>query len=1057
MAYVELHAASAFSFLRGGSFPEQIAEVAGALGMPAAALLDRNGVYGSQRFSVAAREQGVRPIVGCELTMEDGSVLPVLVKSKTGYANLCALLTAAHLRSKVKGECAVQWSELPEFSEGLVALLWSAGCQPAVFGSLPKTSARAPREWRTSVRQAAERSRLTACAPRSPADHAQRLIDAFGGDNIYVELQRHFLRGEEKRNRALLDLAEQFRLTTIATNGVQYATTHGREVLDVFTCIREHTHLDVAGKLLTENAERHLKSDREMRALFRDLPEAITNTERLAERLEFSLENIGYAFPNFPVPAGHDMNSFLRTITWFGAQQRYEAVSTKVRRQIEEELGLIARLGFSGYFLIVWDIVNFCREHNVMVQGRGSAANSAVCFCLGITPVDPVSNHLVFERFLSESRKGWPDIDLDLPSGDRRESVIQEVYRRYGKHGAAMTANVITYRGRSAAREIGKALNFAPNILDRFSHLFANGDFPHTMDLEAQIEQAGLPNAHPRMPAFVRLYRALYGLPRHLGQHSGGMIICQNKLSSFVPLENASMPGRVVAQWDKDDCEDLGIVKVDLLGLGMMSVMQDAFELCRERGRPLDLAHIPKDDAATYEMMEQADTIGVFQIESRAQMATLPRMKPKCFYDVVIEVAIIRPGPIQGDMVHPYLNRRAGKEPVTYFDERLQPILGRTLGVPLFQEQLLKIAMIMANFSGDEAEELRRALSFHRSQERISKVSVKLRAAMQKNQVAPEAIEKIMQSITSFALYGFPESHAISFAILAYGSAYLKVHRAPEFYASLLNNQPMGFYAPATIVKDARRHGVKTLPVCAAQSEWNCVVISDETIRLGFCVVHGLRREHAEELVRQRAQEEFTSLDDLRRRVAFSKEELRGLALLGAFNCFSEHRRNAIWKVEEARYGDLLEVTTREAKKSPLAQMTMAERVQADYTAMSLTTGPHPMKLLRAELPEAWRAADLAQARHSSIVQIAGNVICRQRPGTAKGFVFISLEDETGVSNAIVTPDLFEKMRLLITEEPFLIIEGEVQNSDGVVLIKTRTIKPIAQAKIGGSASHDFH
>ncbi len=633
------------------------------------------------------------------------------------------------------------------------------------------------------------------------------------------------------------------RLPVLATNGVQYATPAGREVLDVFTCIREHTHLDAAGKLLSGNAERHLKTDSQMRALFHDLPEAIDNSIRLSERLTFSLENIGYQFPDFPVPAGHDMDSFLRTIVLFGAQQRYDAMTSAVKRQLEEELALIAKLKFPGYFLIVWDIVNFCREHNIMVQGRGSAANSAVCYCLGITPVDPVSNHLVFERFLSESRKGWPDIDLDLPSGDRREQVIQEIYRRYGKHGAAMTANVITYRGRSAAREIGKALNFSAGVLDRFSHLFANGDFPHTLDLQSQIEQAGLPKEHPRMPAFVRLYQSIYGLPRHLGQHSGGMIICQDQLSSFVPLENASMPGRVVAQWDKDDCEDLGIVKVDLLGLGMMSVMQDALELCRERGRPIDLAHISKDDAATFEIMQKADTIGVFQIESRAQMATLPRMKPECFYDVVIEVAIIRPGPIQGDMVHPYLARRAGREKVTYFDPRLEPILQRTLGVPLFQEQMLKIAMVMADFSGDEAEELRRALSFHRSEERMEKVSLKLRAAMLKKNVAPEVIEKIIHAIGSFALYGFPESHAISFAILAYGSAYLKVHRAPEFYASLLNNQPMGFYSSATLVKDAQRHGVKTKPVSVETSEWNCTVLSDDTIRLGFpcCERHARR------------------------------------------------------------------------------------------------------------------------------------------------------------------------------------------------------------------------
>src|SRR5213080_629596 len=956
MPYIELHACSAFSFLRGSSFPEQLAETAAELGMLAMALLDRNGVYGAQRFSVTAREHNVRPIIGCELSMEDGTILPVLVANRTGYKNLCQLLTQAHLRSE-KGKCAIQWNELPQFAEGLVTLLGSA------------------------------------CATQ-PEDRAQFLIHTLGRENVFVEIQRHFLRGEKRMNQQLVDLAAHYRLPILATNGVQHARPCGREVLDVFTCIREHTYLDAAGKLLTRNSERHLKGDAEMRELFRDLREAIENTSRLAERLTFSLENIGYEFPSFPVPAGHDMGSFLRTIVWFGAQQRYAAISTKVKRKLEEELALISKLGFPGYFLIVWDIVNFCREHNIMVQGRGSAANSAVCYCLGITPVDPVSSHLVFERFLNESRKGWPDIDLDLPSGDRRESVIQEIYRRYGKHGAAMTANVITYRGRSAAREIGKALNFAPSIIDRFSHLFASGDFPHTMELEAQIEAAGLPKHHPRMPAFIRLYHAIYGLPRHLGQHSGGMIICQNKLSSFVPLENASMPGRVVAQWDKDDCEDLGIVKVDLLGLGMMSVMQDALELCRQRGRPLDLAHIPKDDPATFDIMQHADTIGVFQIESRAQMATLPRMKPECFYDVVIEVAIIRPGPIQGDMVHPYLARRAGKEPVTYFDPRLEPVLGRTLGVPLFQEQMLKIAMIMADFSGNEAEELRRALSFHRSEERMNRVSVKLREAMARNQVAPEVIEKVLHSITSFALYGFPESHAISFAILAYGSAYLKAHRPAEFYASLINNQPMGFYTPATIVKDADRHGIKMKPVCVVQSGWRCTVLSDDTVRLGFCVVNGLQREHADDFLRERKERPFSSLEDFRKRaVLLTKDELRRLANLGALNCFAEHRRAALWKVEETPHDDLLtergtlgsagcqpavcgslpQTSATSARKhesfvrqaagrgrlaacapqnetSPLSPMTLPERVRADYEVMDLTTGPHPMKLVRAQL-----------------------------------------------------------------------------------------------------------
>jgi error-prone DNA polymerase len=1090
MSYVELHACSAFSFLRGGSFPEQLVEVAAELEMPAMALLDRNGVYGAQRFSVAAREHGVRPIIGCELSMEDGSVLPVLVENRTGYKNLCELLTQAHLRGE-KGKCAVRWNELPQFAEGLIALFGSesAGAPPALFGAPNEKPQRCvPRGACHSGRGPSRTG--AARAPRTVADRAKLHTDIFGHENVFVELQRHFVRGEERINRELIDLACANRLPLLVTNGVQYAKPYGREVLDVFSCIREHTHLDAAGKLLTQNAERHLKSDQEIRAIFADFPQAIENTARLAERLTFSLENLGYEFPEYPVPPGHTMDSFLRTIVWFGAQQRYAAISAKVKRQIEEELALVTKLGFPGYFLIVWDIVNFCREHNIMVQGRGSAANSAVCYCLGITPVDPVENHLVFERFLNESRKGWPDIDLDLPSGDRREAVIQEIYRRYGKHGAAMTANVISYRGRSAAREIGKALNFSPSIIDRFSHLFASGDFPHTLELQSQIEQAGLPKDHPRMPAFIRLYHAIYGLPRHLGQHSGGMIICQNKLSSFVPLENASMPGRVVAQWDKDDCEDLGIVKVDLLGLGMMSVMQDTLELCRERGRPLDLAHIPKNDPATFEIMQRADTIGVFQIESRAQMATLPRMKPESFYDVVIEVAIIRPGPIQGDMVHPYLARRAKKEAVTYFDERLKPVLERTLGVPLFQEQMLQIAMVVADFTGDEAEELRRALSFHRSEERMNKVCAKLRAAMECKGVAPDKIEKIIQAIASFALYGFPESHAISFAILAYGSAYLKVHRAPEFYASLINNQPMGFYTPATIVKDAQRHGVKVKPVCVMKSDWRCTVVDDNTFRLGLCVVNGLRQEHGQQIECKRKERAFKSLDDFKRRVPLSKDELRTVAELGALNCFAQHRRAAMWDVEEILHDDLVgsagsaspartspavcgaspqtflrssgDAVPRGAARcgrgarAPLARMTLPERVRADYETMNLTTGPHPMKLLRERLPNTWRAIDLAKAKDGSMVQIAGNVICRQRPGTAKGFVFISLEDETGVSNAIVDPNLFERFRLVITEEAFLLIEGEVQNSDNVVLIKSREIRPLAPEQLVGSESHDF-
>ncbi|MCI0746713.1 MAG: error-prone DNA polymerase, partial [Verrucomicrobia subdivision 3 bacterium] len=937
MSYVELHCRSAFSFLRGGSLPEQLAEVAADFGMPAMALCDRDGVYGAPRFFSAAREKGLRPIIGSEVTMEDGSVLPVLVETRTGYQNLCRLFTRAHLRAP-KGESAVRWEELPEFATGLVALTGDEE-GPVV-----------PALARDQFNEADAR--------------LQQLEAIFGRGNLFIEVQRHHVRGEDHIVRGLTALAAAHHLPLLATNGVLYARPYGRQVLDVFTCIRHHTHLDAAGKLLGQNNERYLKDAKKMARLFADWPGAVENTGILADRLRFSLENLGYEFPRYPLPSEETADSFLRKQTMLGARQRYgDDLNNKVLAQINRELAVIEKLGFAGYFLITWDLVQFCRENNIMMQGRGSAANSAVCYCLGITAVDPVGGKLLFERFLSEGRKSWPDIDIDLPSGDRRERVIQEVYRRYGRHGAAMTANVITYRGRSAAREIGKALNFSPDVLDRFSHLFANGDFPHTLDLQSQMQQAGIPKNHPRSLPFAKLYQAMYGLPRHLGQHSGGMIICQGQLDSIVPLENASMPGRVVAQWDKDDCDDLGIIKLDLLGLGMMSVMQDAIELTRQRGHPVDLAKIPKDDPATFKMMQRADTIGVFQIESRAQMATLPRMQPKTFYDVVIEVAIIRPGPIQGDMVHPYLARRAGREPVTYFDDRLKPVLERTLGVPLFQEQLLKIAMVMTNFSGDEAEELRRALSFHRSQERMRKVEVKLREGMRRNNVAPDVIDKTVQSITSFALYGFPESHAISFAILAYGSAYLKVHHAPEFYASLLNNQPMGFYSPATIVKDAKRHGLVIRPVCVQRSDWNCAIEQDDSVRLGFRVVQGLREEQARLLIAQREARPFRSITDFKFRVPLHKDELRTLAQIGALNALADHRRDALWQVEKQEDRDSIfndstiqRFNDSTIQPSPLAPMTAAERLGADYGGMQLTTGPHPMALLRPNLKNILRA-----------------------------------------------------------------------------------------------------
>ena len=1029
--YAELHCRSAFSFLRGASLPETLCAQAAALGMRAAAVTDRMGLYGAPRFFSSAREASIHPIIGAELVMADGTVLPVLVESREGYRNLCQLLTRAHLRA-TKTTAAVQWDELPGLTGGLVALTGdNEGPLAAALG-------------KAGHRGALERE-------------VQRLIRIFGRESVFIEVQRHLVRGEERRNRVLFDLASSTSLPLLATNGVTHSMPEGREVLDVFTCIRHHTHLDAAGPLLSINGERYLKSGAQMAALFADHPEAISNTVRLAERLQFTLADLGYQFPRYPVGSGETMPQVLREWTFRGAHGRYgRHIPDKVEKLLAKELDLICKLGFEGYFLIVADLVRYCRENQIMAQGRGSAANSAVCYCLGITAVDPAKFNVLFERFLSEGRKDWPDIDIDLPSGDQREQVIQEVYRRYGKHGAAMTGVVVAYRGKSSAREIGKALNFPADILDRFSNLFGYGDFAHTLELQTQMEKAGLPKAHPRAPAFCSLYQQMARLPRHLGQHPGGMIICQEELSSIMPLENASMPGRVVAQWDKDDCEDLGIIKVDLLGLGMISVLQDTVTLANSRGRPVDLAQLPEYDAASFDLMQRADTIGVFQIESRAQMATLPRMKPNCFYDLVIEVAIIRPGPIQGDLAHPYLRRRLGEEAITYYDPSLEPILNRTLGIPLFQEQMLEIAMKMAGFSGAEAEDLRKAMSFHRSDERMNRATAKLRAAMELRKVKPETMEQIVKAVGSFALYGFPESHAISFAHLAYSSVYLKVHRAPEFYCSLLNNQPMGFYSSATLVADAKRHGVQVRPVCIARSEWSCLVDADGSLRLGLRQVDGLRQNHAQSMLEARSQKAFVSIDDLKARTRFSPDELRTLAEIGALNALAPHRRAALWESERIQHVDELFEAVSPAEIMPLRPMEAGERLKADYAGLRLTTGRHPMSLLRDRLPDVWTAASLTEAKNGQRVRIAGQVICRQRPGTAKGVCFVSLEDETGIANAIVSAKLFEQDRLKISSEPFLLIEGIAQNRHNTIHIKALSIERLEHANLDMSDSHDF-
>ncbi len=1175
--YVELHCASAFSFLEAASLPEALIDRAAELGYPALALLDRDGVFGAPRFHKAARAAGIRPIVGAELTVtgargqERGASgsrvigspaaspqplapgpwppapdvwhLPVLVESRDGYRNLCQLVTMMKLRAP-KGEGALALEELEGRTAGLVALVGREALSGRQFGV---------------------------------GGLVDRLVGIFGRLNVYVELQRHLLRDEEADIPLLLDLASAFHVPAVATNGVRFSAPGDRPVFDVLTCIRHKTDLARAGRRLARNAERYLKPPADMARLFHDQPAAVAASLELADRLQYTMADLGYRFPEYPVPPGETMASFLRKVTEIGARERYRPYHERARAQIARELALIEKLDLAGYFLIVWDIVNFCRQQRILAQGRGSAANSAVCYSLGITAVDPVGMELLFERFLSEERGEWPDIDLDLPSGDRRERVIQHVYEKYGAHGAAMTANVITYRGRSAAREVGKVLGIDAASIDRLAKVMNHFEFRDPGEtLDRHLREVGIKAELPHIRLFADLWQAVQDLPRHLGQHSGGMVICQGRLDTVVPLENASMPGRVVVQWDKDDCADMGIVKIDLLGLGMMAVIQDTLETinrgCQGTGRePLELWNLPQDDPEVYRMLQRADTIGVFQVESRAQMATLPRLRPERFYDLVVEVALIRPGPVVGQMVHPYLNRRAGREPVTYPHPALEPILKRTLGVPLFQEQILRMAMVAADFSGGQAEELRRAFSFKRSERRMKQVEVKLWEGMARQGITGEAAGQIVKSITSFALYGFPESHSASFALLVYASAYLRAYFPAAFTAALLNNQPMGFYHPATIVKDAQRHGVRFAPIDVDRSDWLCTVEEDGTLRLGLCYVAGLRREVARimestvsrqstvssrplttdvrcpkcrcddpslvevsEAGHRRAcfcntcahswstdaspRRRFRSVDDLIAGTGINRQELATLAEIGALNGFGYDRREALWQIERAirPAGELFEenrdqglgpgdqgwgagdwhgqstVDSRQSAVSrepvvdsqwvavvhecdprdplapsprslapdtcPLQPMTPTERLVADYEGTSLTIGPHPMARRRQELSlrGVLRAVDLARQPNGRRVRVAGAVITRQRPGTAKGFVFLTLEDETGIANVIVRPDVFAEERLTIIEEPLLLVEGPLQNLDGVTSVRAERLEKMSGPPVDIDA-RDFY
>ncbi|MFM9903343.1 MAG: DNA polymerase III subunit alpha [Pyrinomonadaceae bacterium] len=1072
--FYELHTRSAFSFLSSGSQPQSLAKRAAEVGMPGAALIDRDTVAGAVRFHFEARKHGIKPIVGAEITMADGSLLPLVPMTLKGYQNLSKLITTIKLRHK-KGEHFATRKDIEEHSAGL--LCFTGGADGFMHKSINEGRGQIDLAWLNYVFE----------------------------NRLYVELQRHHLRSEEAINQSLLGLAYKLRLPYFASNGAYYAAIEDRELFDVFTCIKNHTTIYDAGKLLSENSERYLKSDSQMRELFADIPQAVDITKEIASRVNFSMDELSYNFPDYPVGAGETIDSVLRAKAIERSHERYRhqpwALRSQVLGRLEKEFRIIEMKKLAGYFLTVSDISDFCKKNNILSQGRGSAANSVVCYVLGITAVEPIANKLLFERFLSEKYEQYPDIDIDLPSGDDRESVIQHVYNKYGRRSSGMTANVICYRGKSAVREVGKTFGFGPDMLQRLSKLNSHYETFKGKELDRRLKEEGFdPNENARLRHFADLYQRILDFPRHLGQHSGGMVVSLNRLDGIVPLEPASMVDRTIVQWDKDDCDALKIVKIDLLGLGMMAVLRDSITLIKEHhGDELGLYKLPTDDPKVYEALQKGDTVGMFQVESRAQIAFLPKSKPANFYDIVVQVAIIRPGPIVGNMLHAYINRRQGIEPVTYPHPSLKPVLERTMGVPLFQEQLLKMAMDIAGFTGSEAEELRRAMGFKHPDRKMEQVAQNLRNGMTRNNIPPDVQEQIVAYTKAFANYGFPESHAYSFALLAYASAYYMIHYRACFMAAMFNNYPLGFYNAATLVKDAQRHGLHFIALDINKSQYEFTVEDidgDKQVRVGLNFVRGLRKEIGEAIIEERSSRlcrsicgeacltgdapnisaamppsstsgggaaadpfqatsekhsfsanraakpqrctcgDYTSIADLIDRVpGINKREIRALSLAGALNFDGTvHRREALWNSELAIQptGKLFENagspnSTFDIRNSSfLNKMEGIELVEADLRKTGISIGKHPMAFVRDELNKrgVLSARQTLSLKKGQVVAVAGAVIIRQRPMTANNVVFITLEDETGFSNFVVMPDKFEKYRSVITQNDYLIIKG---------------------------------
>jgi error-prone DNA polymerase len=1019
------------SFLRGASHPHEYVERCQELGIEWLALCDRDGVYGVVRAHAAIREMeaDVKLIVGAEMTLEDESTIYLLAQTRRGYANLCQLISKGRLRCE-KGESRVHWREICEHAEDCVAL-WGG-----------------------------ERSLLV--QPGEPPDEVARHLKEAFGDRLYAIAMRHRRAEEVDQEARLIERARQYDLAIAAGYEVLYHVPERRKLQDILTCVHHGVPIQEAGDRLQPNGEHALKPPHEFRALFKDEPDWIARTRKIAASCTFSLDEIHYVYPSETLPDGRTSDERLRDLTYEGAHERYgELIPREVRAQIENELELIEELEYCGYFLTMKDIVEFCRRQNILCQGRGSAANSAVCYCLGITAVDPVKMKLLFERFLSRERNEPPDIDLDIEH-ERREEVIQWVYERYGRTHAAMVANVIRYRPRSAVRDIGKALGIPATTLDRIAKMLSHYEGP----TEDVLREAGLDPESRQQEQLMRFTSEVLDFPRHLSIHPGGFLLGHEPVHDIVPIENGSMDDRTVIQWDKYDVEELGLFKVDLLGLGALTQIHKCFDMLRShRDVDLSMATLPTDDDATYDMICEGDTIGVFQIESRAQMNMLPRLRPRQYYDLVIEVSIVRPGPITGEMVHPFLRRRNGEEPVTYPHPSLKPVLERTLGVPLFQEQVMQLAVVAADYSPGEADALRRDMGMWRAKGRIEKHYERMISAMLAKGIEQEFAERIFNQIRGFASYGFPESHAASFALICYATSYLRCHYPAEFTCSLLNSQPMGFYRPSTIVEDAKHHGVEIRPIDILWSKWDCTLErlphGDYAVRMGFRYLKGLREDDWERIVKARDQRVFHSVEDVVRRTGLGEGILESMAESGAFESLESKRRDAIWKVKGYARTPELPLGLDDQEQAPdFDDLNDFDTVAWDYRTSFHSPRGHPLASLRDKL----RAKGLPSAEqvrhlpHDSHVNYAGMVICRQRPSTASGTIFMTLEDETGFVNLIVWPSTYEKFELICKTQNFLGISGQLQSESGVVHLIADTLwRPRLDVEPEGPDSRDFH